>query len=274
MKRILTLAFAAASLVCAAASAAATKLVVCAPGYPGSTVEAQPSLDAFADAAIEAAGWSEGSLISVYYPTEDAGLTALADKSAALALVAWPFYEKHGKELQLVEIAEAVYKTTGRDEAWSLVAKKGRVASADQLKGWEIQSLAGYAPEFVRGALASWGKIPADVRITATSQVLSALRRAASANDVAVLMDGAQSASLASLPFAAELEVVATSPRVPVAVVCTVGGRLPPQRAAAFAQALERLNDGPKGLAALEGIRLTGFVPVTVTRSKAASPRK
>src|SRR6059036_784782 len=47
------------------AAAGARTLVVCAPGYPGTTEEAQPTMDAFARAAEAAAGWPAGSLHAV-----------------------------------------------------------------------------------------------------------------------------------------------------------------------------------------------------------------
>src|SRR5262245_60817817 len=89
------LGIAAVATISAPTNAATTTLVVCAPGYPGSTAEAQPSLDAFAAAAAKAAGWPEGSFTAVYHPSEDDGLAALAKPDAALALVAWPFFDKH-----------------------------------------------------------------------------------------------------------------------------------------------------------------------------------
>ena len=56
--------------------------------------------------------------------------------------------------------------------------------------------------------------------------MLSALRRVVKGEDVAVLLDGAQGDALPTLPFAAELEVLARSEPLPAAVVATVGRRL------------------------------------------------
>ena len=267
MRAAAVLALACAIAPAASRAASPPTLVVCAPGYPGSTAEAQPSLDAFARAAAAAAGWPDGGLRAVYHETEQGGLLRLAESDAALALVPAPFLQKHGAALGLSPLLEAVSSAAGAEESWSLVAKKGRLASAAQLSGWEISGLAGYAPGFVRErALGGWGKLPADVRITASGQILSALRRAAAGDDVAVLLDGAQTASLASLPFAAELEIVASSPKVPVAILCAVGTRLPRPRALALAKALGRLHETPEGAAALEGLRLTRFVRATLPR--------
>ncbi len=235
-------------------------VVFCAPGYPGSTAEAQPNMDAFAGAVSKAAGWSAGSLSAVYHETEKAGLERLERGDAALAIVPLPFYLEHAAHLGLKPLLQAVPKDAEPGEVWSLVGKKGRVASAAQLSGFEIHSLGAYSSRFVRAtALGAWGRVPEDARLVFTGQVLSALRRAAKGDDVAVLLDGAQSASLASLPFAADLEVVARSPKVPSALLCAVKNRLPEKRLRSVLSAMQRLHEGPEGAAALDGLRLARF---------------
>ena len=70
------------------------------------------------------------------------------------------------------------------------------------LAGFELMSLAGYAPRFVRGpALGSWGKLPGDVKIVFSGAVLSGLRKAAAGEKVALLLDRAQTAALPTLPL-------------------------------------------------------------------------
>jgi ABC-type phosphate/phosphonate transport system substrate-binding protein len=89
--------------------------------------------------------------------------------------------------------------------------------------------------------------------------VLSALRKAASGADVAVLLDGPQSRSLASLPFAAELEVVARSEPLPSGVIATVGGRVGPERWSALERAFLALPSTEAGKEALAGIQTKEF---------------
>src|SRR5207247_8991218 len=83
-----------AALVAPATAAPSTRapvvIVVCAPGYPGTTAAAQPAMDAFATAAAAAAGWPAGSVGAAYFETAESGLKRLADSDAALALVSLP----------------------------------------------------------------------------------------------------------------------------------------------------------------------------------------
>jgi hypothetical protein len=241
------------------AGAVAT-LVFCAPGYPGGTGDAKPLLDQFASAAVAAAGWPAGSLTAVYDPTEEGGLAKLASPDAALAFVPYPFYVEHAAQLHLAPLVQADMVDTGPEERWTLVAKTGRVTSAASMSGYTILSVAGYAPEFVRhSALEGWA-LPADVKIESTGQILSALRRVASGEKVAALLDQTQAAALPTLPFAKELESVRQSPPLPVAIIAVVDSRLPAPRAHALQEGLLKIGHTAGGAETLAPLRLKGFV--------------
>jgi hypothetical protein len=240
----------------------ARTLVVCAPGYPGTTEEAQPTMDAFARAAETAAGWPAGSLHAVYDETLEGGRTRLKSADAVLAIVTLPFLLQEGAALGLDPRFQVVQED-GDSETWSLVAHRGSVKSPAALDGWEIASPAGYAPGFVRAALAGWGRVPDNVRITFAPALLSGLKRAATGSaTLALLLDSAATASLPTLPFAADLEIVTRSPRMPASLLCLVGKRLGAHDSAAILKGIERLDKTPAGSEALKNMRLTRFGPV------------
>src|SRR3984957_14609565 len=251
-------------------AAALATLVFCAPGYPGGAGDAQPLLDQFSSAAVTASGWPAGSLAAVYDPTEEGGLAKLSSADAVLAFVPYPFFVEHAVQLRLTPLVQADVADVGPQQRWSLVAKSGRVTDSKSMAGYTILSVAGYAPDFVRhSALPDW-VLPPDVKIEASGQVLSALRRVAAGEPVAVLLDQTQTAALPTLPFAADLKVVAQSPELPVAIVAIVGSRLAADRARALQAAL--LKMGPTGSGdSLGPLRLHGFVPPKLP-SQAASP--
>jgi hypothetical protein len=262
MTRLLALWLSAAPAAALAAAPAPHVLVVCSPGSPGSTAEAQPTMDAFAAALSRKAGVVP-PLSAVYEASEDAGVKRLRAPDAALALVSLPFYLKHEKELGLKARLQAVAKGRPPLEVWTLVAKKGRVTGPQALEGFTISSSAGFAPGFVRGpALGGFGPLPAGVRVAQSAQVLSALRRAASGDPTAVLLDGAQGAALASLPFAGELEAVTRSAPLPAGIVATVDARLPAKAWSAVDAALRALPSDPAGASAIAGLQMERFTPV------------
>ncbi len=203
------------------------RLVACAPGYPSNTEQAQPTMDDFAAMLAAAAGWPVGTLAAEYHPGEEVGVSRLRDHATSMALVPLPLYLKYEQELDLTPVAQAVKASGSATERWSLVAPAGAISGPESLSGWELLGLPAYAPRFVRGpALSTWGQLPATLSVGFTRRVLAGLRRATAGEQVAVLLDGPQTAALASLPGAESLEVVTTSPPLLAWLVVLVGDRV------------------------------------------------
>jgi hypothetical protein len=241
--------------------ASVATLVFCAPGYPGGAGDAQPFVEKFATAAAAIAGWPPGSLAAVYDPTEQGGLAKLGSAEAALAFVPYAFFVQHGAELHLTPLAQADVAGIGTEERWTLVAKGDAVTGPATLSGYTLLSVAGYAPEFVRhAALHDW-PLPPDVKIEATGQILSALRRVAAGERVVALLDQTQAAAFPTLPFAAQLKAVVQSAPLPVAVFAVINGRLPPALVAALQTGLLKLGHAAGDADVLGQLRLRGFVP-------------
>ena len=235
-------------------------LVICSPGSPGSTAEAQPTLDAFASVVEKSAGWPASSLAVVYYAASEAGRERISAEKAASALVSPPFYYEFASALSLQAQLEAV-PAAGAREDYSLVAKKGLISSAASLSGWEITGSAGFSEGFVRQAvLGDWGRLPEDVRITYSATPLSALRKSASGEHVAVLLSREQAGALKTLPFAADLDVLHKSSSFPAGIFCLIPNRLPAARAESLIHALRDLSQTDSGREALKSIRLSRFL--------------
>jgi hypothetical protein len=217
---LLVLAFGAAAV---AAPPTKQTIAVCSPGAVGTQSDAQPALDQFATAVGAKAGVP---MAAVYDETEAGGVARLKD--ASIALVSLPFFLAHEKELGLHARLDVVQQGRPDLDKWTLVAKKGRVTNAAALADMTIYGNVAFAPAFVRGALlGSWGKVPASTKLVQSSSVLSSLRKAANGDPIAVVLDGAQQAALASLPYANQLEVVATSPAMPAGVIATIDAKVP-----------------------------------------------
>jgi hypothetical protein len=221
-------------------------------------------MDAFAAVLGSKSG---GAISAVYDPSESGGVKRL--ESAGMGIVSLPFFLQHEKELGLHARLQVVQKGRPALEKWTLVAQKGRVKGVEGLAGFTIVSNAGFAPGFVKGAI---GEVPASAKIVKSSQVLSSLRKAANGEQVAVLLDGPSAASLASLPFADKLEVVATSGAWPAGVVVTVDSRMPAKTWAPIQSALTGLAGDHAGAAALDGLQMERFAPLD--ESALASARK
>jgi len=245
-------------------------LVFCAPGYPGGAGDAQPLIDQFTNAAVAISGWPAGSLTAVYDPTEEGGLAKLGSADAVLAFVPYPFFVEHAAQLHLTPLVQADVADVGPQQRWTLVAKSGHVTGPASMSGYTILSVAGYAPNFVRHiALEGWA-LPSDVKIESTGQILSALRRVAAGEQVAVLLDRTQAAALPSLPFASELKVVRQSPELPVAIIAVVDSRVTAGRARALQAGLLKIGRVSGSADSLAPLRLHGFVQTKLPPQAAA----
>jgi hypothetical protein len=241
-------------------TAAVATLVFCAPGYPGGAGDAQPFVDQFAAAAVKAAGWPAGSLAAIYDPTDEGSMAKLASKDAVLAFVPYPFFVQHGAQLHLTPLVQADVAGIGTQQKWTLVAKAGGANAPAGLAGYTLLSVAGYAPDFVRhSALEAWA-LPGDVKIQATGQILSTLRKVANGDHSVALLDQSQTSALATLPFGNDLKAVTQSPSLPVAIIVVVDSRVPAPRAKALQAALLKMGHGGEGSDVLSQLRLQGFV--------------
>jgi hypothetical protein len=241
-------------------AASLATLVFCAPGYPGGAGDAQPLVDQFVAAAASASGWPAGSLAAIYDPTEEGGMAKLRQPDAVLAFVPYPFFVEHGAQLHLTPLVQADVTDVGLQQRWTLVTKSGGGTDPKSMAGYTVLSAAGYAPEFVRhSALQGWA-LPTDAKIEASGQILSALRRAAAGEPVAVLLDRTQAAALPSLPFAAQLKTLTQSPELPVALIVVVDSRVPAARAKSLQSGFLKMSQAPGGADSLGALRLRGFV--------------
>jgi len=240
---------------------AAALLVFCAPGYPGATGDAQPLVDEFATAAAAAANWPPGSLTAAYDASDEGGLAKLGQPDAALAFVPFPFFVEHATMLHLEPLLQADVQGVGARERWTLlVGKRAGGEGAAALAGYTLASTAGYAPQFVRRFGVGSFPLPADVKITATGQVLSSLRSAAAGERVIVLLDQEQMDATATLPFGAQLTKLAQSNPVPVAIIALVDAHLSKARADSMRAGLMKLAKSDSGKATLGRLRLQGFI--------------
>ncbi len=242
---------------------ASIHLVACAPGYPGSTAQAQPTMDEFADMLAASLDVEAGTVSAEYQETEAGGLERLRAPDTTLALVPLPFFLKYEADLELEPLVQVVGTNGSATETWSLVAPSGRVGTAADLEGWTVVGVPTYAPAFVRGALLShWGEVPDSVDLQFSRRVLSGVRRAAAGENVAVILDEAQTTALAALPNADQLEVVTTGPPVLGGLVVAVGGRLEPNRLGTIRAGLLRLHEAEDFARVLSTVRLQRFEPI------------
>jgi len=227
-------------------------------------------MDQLARALEKSGSLPAGSVSAAYYESEAPGIAAIRETGTMLAAVPIPFFIANEKELGLDPRLSIV---AAEPERFALVAHKGSVTKPADLAGWEVTGTAGYAERFVRRVFAKeFGVLPDGARVTYNAAPLQALRRAATGDKLAVVLDAAATASLASLPFGADLAIVARSEPFPAGLVCALPKSS--KSSAAMLRGLERLPKSSEGKDALAAIRVQRFEPIdaaAVARLKTAA---
>ncbi|MBI5542632.1 MAG: hypothetical protein HY901_01995 [Deltaproteobacteria bacterium] len=263
MRTLFLAAFLSSTVALPAVAAEPVALVICAPGYPGSTAEAQPTIDSLAQTMAKAAKWAPAELTGVYYEKQEAGVTRLSQPDVGLALLPLALFLEQQEALKLKARLSAAMK--GRAEAterWTLIAKKGSLPDASALEGWEVHSLVGFSPRFIRSVvLSGWGKVPENVKFVQTGRILSAMKKASAGAKVAVLLDSEQAEALAKSPDP-ELVVVHQSAFLPAAILATVGSKVSDTRWKTMGEALPKLGETPEGAKVLESVQKLKFMPL------------
>lgn len=111
------------------------ELLVCAPGYPGTTKQAQAVMDTLVSQLAARAGWPAGRLRARYIARESDGISAIG-RRPALLLTTTEFYAKHAKLIG-GEIVAATRLASGTEERFTVMVPRDgkRDDAAAGLKG-------------------------------------------------------------------------------------------------------------------------------------------
>ena len=173
------------------------------------------------------------------------------------------FFAAHRASLDLVPLL-GLKRADGAPERYRVVVKKGRFESLAALRG---RSLAGSplfeSPRFIDLAVFDGALSAAtSFTLTPTSRPLREVRRLASEKVDAVLLDGAQFASLAALPLFESLAVVHTSAPLPSLGLMARGGARVKALTPRMIEAAEGLCASGEGRSLCQSFGIAGFEKV------------
>jgi len=195
-----------------------TSFVLCIPGGPGSTTDAQPVVDRFLKTLGESVDL--GTSVGTYYT--DFGSCAQAFKKPAtkrIVMIPLNVYLRERKAWRLRALVQVdTAKTSGQ---YHIVAAKGETLDSLRGKRW-VTGLKLEASFLSRVAFDGQVTLTAD-GLKHQRSSLSAIKRVAKGRADAVIVDDLQRKSMASLPIAKEMTVVHSGPDLPEAIVAVVG---------------------------------------------------
>lgn len=226
------------------------------PGEAGTTAQAQPLLDQFAErlgAHTPGTTWKAN-----YFPTEAAGRAFITSRRPAFGIVSYAMEAKYGKRLALTPIAATRPLPAGKTTE-SLALYAGPCpTSATAPSGAAVYSSQPWPTDLLRRILPQYTGTP----LTPTAGMRRTLEQMTQAGRCEqAILSAAEQASLHVLktPWANRLTLVARSQPIPTPRVVAFGAQ---PRTAALREALLRLGSDPAAREILAEMRFAGFDPL------------
>jgi len=222
--RLVTYVFALAALLMAVrpAFAAVDELLLCLPGFPGTAAQAQPYIDKMLRHLEQKLDKPAGSITGVYLSDEVEADKAITQKKPSVALVGASILASRHKALGMKVIAKV--EVSGRsEEVYSVVVKKGAIASLSDLAGKRVSGVVVNDEKFVVNVLLD-RKVPmGSLVLSSQKRPLKSIRDVARGDVDAAIVDQAAVAAMKEIPEAAGLIVLHTAKAVPAPAVVVMG---------------------------------------------------
>ena len=251
------------SAALAAAKPGSVALVIVNPGGPDAGAEGNKLATELAAHLAGSAGIDAAQLEAAYFNQTAPAIAYLKKHKDAFLLGGLGVFLSQRQALRLVPLARLTGKS-GSDEEFSVVVRKGRYASLDELKGKVlVGSVLADDPRYV-DRFAFGGKLQSSVwfKCTPSERPLSALRKLASDDVDAVLVNRAQLEALRAMPLHEKTQVIHSSGPVPtVGLMMATTTRTQALRDRVV-QAVSKLCGTEKGAPVCQTYGITGFEPM------------
>ncbi len=197
-------------------------MLLCLPGFPGTTAQAQPYIDKMLRHLEKKLGIEAGSMNGVFISDEVKSVSELKQTRPGLALVGPSVLASQHKAMKMKVIGKLIINGKS-EEAYSLVTKKGGPSDVASLAGKTVSGTVVNDPKFVANVLLD-KKVPADKMVLVSQRrPLKSLRDVARGKVDAAIVDSSVVAHMKELDFASDLQVIHTSKPVPAPAIVVMG---------------------------------------------------
>ena len=198
-------------------AASSTDLLLLLPGFPGTSVQAQPYVDRMLRHLEQELALPEGSMHGMYIPDGSLADQELENVKPGIALVGPSVYARHAKTMKMKVIAKVTANGRGEQQYHVVVGRSGPDA-LDKLEG-RVSGSVVYDASYVTKVLFD-GKVQ-DSKLTFQNNTrpLRALRDLSKGKVNAVIVDDETLRYMADLPYASELKKIYSSKPVPAPAV-------------------------------------------------------
>jgi hypothetical protein len=250
-------------------AAGKTQFVIVFPGGPDAKGQGEKLLGDFIREVTKAANLPAEDFTGVYFNELDPAVKALAANNDSFILGSLGFYLTHRAAHKLVPLAE-IKHAGGAHERFYVLTKKGKFTAMSQLKGKTLSGNVLYEdPRFI-SAIVFDGQFDAkaDFKLQPTPQPLRAIRKLATDEIDAVLINQMQYESLTTHPAFADVEVLYKSAELPALSLMAVDTKATGKVKDKLVETLSKICDAGEGATMCRGFGLVGFKPVNVDALK------
>lgn len=229
------------------AAPAPEMIVVCYPGGPVNTRDAQSAMGSMLRVVERVGQWPENRFDSLFTSKIDECRKQIAEKKPKFAITSLGLYLELRNPHNLLPVVRPRIK--GRtSERYRVVVQKDKYKSLDELKGKNLGGTVLAEQSFI-GKIVFAGKVdPAGFFVLQPSnQAIRALRALDKGELDAVILNEQQYAGLSSLHLQTPLEVVFTSEEIPLMGVVANSTTTTEEERARFGKALEQMCTDSEG---------------------------
>lgn len=229
------------------AAPAPEMIVVCYPGGPVNTRDAQSAMGSMLRVVERVGQWPENRFDSLFTSKIDECRKQIAEKKPKFAITSLGLYLELRNPHNLLPVVQPRIK--GRtSERYRVVVQKDKYKSLDELKGKNLGGTVLAEQSFI-GKIVFAGKVdPAGFFVLQPSnQAIRALRALDKGELDAVILNEQQYAGLSSLHLQTPLEVVFTSEEIPLMGVVANNATTTEEERARFGKALEQMCTDSEG---------------------------
>ncbi len=249
------------SLVTGAALAGSKDMLLCLPGFPGSSSQAQPYVDKMLRHLESKLGWPAKSMTGIYVPDGDKAASKLSEKKPSIALVGPSVYVSQKSSLGMKVIAKVEANGRGEETYSVITRKEGGPGSLADLAGKTVEGAVVHDAKYVYNVLLDMQVPAGQLTLRSQKRPLSALRHVARGKADAAIVDQAVLEHMSELSVAKDLRVIYTSKPVPAPAVVVMGeGKA---QADKFRQVLVGMCDSLDGKELCNTLTLTSIKTAT-----------
>lgn len=237
-------------------------IVVCYPGGPVNTKDANEAMSSMLRVVERIGRWQENSFNSLFNSKTDSCRKQMAEKKPKFAMISLGLYLELRPRYNLVPVIQP--KIKGRtSERYRVMVQKGKYKSLNELKGLTLGGTVLEEQSFI-GKIVFAGKYdPASFFVLKTSnQAIRALRSLDKGELDAVILNEQQFNGLGSLHLATPLEAVFTSEEIPLMGVVANSATTTVEERDRFGKALEGMCIDTEGKKLCELFGVESFVTV------------